>query len=252
MAADDKTSEEKEVDRVESDENRHPPAYLGYARGKHSRMGFLERLKRIWRRLTGKRISAKQEPVTIEPERERAAPPVFGFAHPEEISEPSLVERWRKRAQQDFEKMPEEPERESAAPPVFGFAHPEEISEPSLIETWRKRATEETYKVELKRVRTPPPFLDFAKPAIQPKREISPKQKAEMGELFVEHNRLVQKRNEILAERAELTRRVDEEEITHAEAKDKLRALTMEAAQISEALSEIAMRLTEFGHPAFK
>ena len=148
--------------------------------------------------------------------------------------------------------MPEEPERERAAPPVFGVAHPEEISEPSLVETWRKRATEETYRVEPKRVRTPPPFLDFARPAIEPKREISPKQKIEMGELFVEHSRLVQKRKEILAERAELTRSVDEGEMTHAEAKDKLRALTMEAAQISEALSEIAMRLTEFGHPAFK
>ena len=96
------------------------------------------------------------------------------------------------------------------------------------------------------RTETPKQAVPAAKPATSevPRSVV----KSEMNSLLTEYRRLVQRREALTAERAELTTRLDRGEITTAQFHKELRAKIQEAARVSENLKATATRLSELGH----
>ena len=73
-----------------------------------------------------------------------------------------------------------------------------------------------------------------------------------MHALYNKYTHLVQERNDIIAQKENLTKRVDLGELTTSQTHNKMVALTREAAQLTEVIREISDRLAELGHPRFK
>ncbi|MFW9918623.1 MAG: hypothetical protein ACFFED_03420 [Candidatus Thorarchaeota archaeon] len=101
------------------------------------------------------------------------------------------------------------------------------------------------------------PVTDVKKKEVSPQtREPSVEQPAQsrskMHQLYNKYRHLVEERNDINAQKDELTRKVDSGELTTAQTHQKMVALTREASQLTEVLREISERLTELGHPRFK
>jgi len=73
-----------------------------------------------------------------------------------------------------------------------------------------------------------------------------------MHALYNKYTHLVQERNDIIAQKENLTKKVDLGELTTVQTHNKMVALTREAAQLTEVIREISERLAELGHPRFK
>jgi hypothetical protein len=73
-----------------------------------------------------------------------------------------------------------------------------------------------------------------------------------MQQMYNKYRHLIDQRDQINQERAELTMKVDTGKLSSAESHAQMVSLTREAAQLAEVIRELEIRLGELGHPRFK
>ena len=85
--------------------------------------------------------------------------------------------------------------------------------------------------------------------AAKPKMAKDLRVEGDVGALLAEHERLLQRREELQVERTNLTMKLDSGELEATEFRKKLMAMIQEAARVSDNIRENASKLTALGHP---
>ena len=116
-----------------------------------------------------------------------------------------------------------------------------------IFDRWRRRKKQEARST----VRAREMMRTESKPSVpKPKIEtpVTPERENEVRRLLAEHVQLVRRKEQLQHQRGELTKRLDDGELTAIEFRKELMAKIQEAAEVSENLRNTSSRLTELGH----
>jgi hypothetical protein len=118
-----------------------------------------------------------------------------------------------------------------------------------LFDRWRRKKLPETKRtVKAREIMTSQGPMPRATPRpslVTPGSEAA----SEVEALLAEHHRLLQRRDDLQKERADLTLKLDSGELSATEFRKQLMAMIQEASQVSDNLRSNASRLTSLGHP---
>ncbi len=117
-----------------------------------------------------------------------------------------------------------------------------------LFDSWRRKKKHvQPARVRGREIMTTGPAVKEPEKA-PPVEALPPEQQGELVNLVAEYERLYQRREELQAERSDLTARLDNGELTALEFRKELMSRIQEAAIVSEKLKETASRLTAMGY----